>query len=85
MWDYRFSEHPSSIGTDGKKLCQGTHVTDGLTRASMPFHMALSVSEGGHNPLISLAGDTAFCIQDLVIENVKGVGMPLLKSFLKKF
>ena len=62
----------------------GTHCTDEPTRASMPFHMALGASEAGHNPLISLAGDAAFCVQDLVIENVKGVGMPTLKELFEK-
>ena len=67
-----------------KILYQGTHGTDEPTRASMPFHMALGACEAGHNPLISLAGDAAFCIQDLVIENVKGVGMPTLKELFEK-
>ena len=67
-----------------KILYQGTDGTEKPTRASMPFHMALGASEAGHNPLISLAGDAAFCIQDLVVENVKGVGMQTLKEFFEK-
>ena len=67
-----------------KILYQGTHGTDEPTRASMPFHMALGASQAGHNPLISLAGDAAYCIQDLVIENVKGLGMPTLKELFEK-
>ena len=63
-----------------KILYQDTHGTDEPTRTSMPFHMALGASEAGHNPEISLAGDAVFCIQDFVIENVKGIGMPTLKD-----
>jgi len=57
-----------------KILYQGTHGTDEPTRASMPFHMALGTSEAGHAAEISLAGDATYCIQDLVIAHIQGVG-----------
>ena len=66
-----------------KILYLGTHGTDDPTRASMPFHMALGAVEGGHSAEINLAGDAVVCIQDWIIESIKGVGMPSLKELME--
>ena len=66
-----------------KILYLGTHGTDDPTRASMPFHMALGAVEGGHAAEINLAGAAVVCIQDKIIENIKGVGMPSLKELME--
>ena len=67
-----------------KILYVGTHGTDDPTRASMPFHMALGAVEAGYSAEINLAGDAVVCIQDKIIESVKGVGMPVLKELFEK-
>ena len=67
-----------------KILYLGTYGTDDPTRASMPFHMALGAIEAGHSAEINLAGDASYCIQDKIIECVKGVGMPSLKELFEK-
>jgi uncharacterized protein involved in oxidation of intracellular sulfur len=67
-----------------KILYQGTHGTDEPTRASMPFHMAMGASEAGHAAEISLAGDATYCIQDLVIAHIQGVGMPSLRDLFEQ-
>ena len=67
-----------------KILYVGTHGTDDPTRASMPFHMALGAVEAGYSAEINLAGDAVVCIQDNIIESVKGVGMPVLKELFEK-
>ena len=67
-----------------KILYLGIYGTDDPTRASMPFHMALGAVEAGHSAEINLAGDATYCIQDKIIESVKGVGMPTLKELFEK-
>ena len=66
-----------------KILYLGTHGTDEPTRASMPFHMALGAVEGGYAAEINLAGDAVVCIQDRIIESIKGVGMTSLKELME--
>ena len=65
-------------------LYQGTYGGDDPTRASMSFHMALGAVEAGHTVEINLAGDASYCIQDKIIESIKGVGMPPLKELFEK-
>ena len=66
-----------------KILYLGTHGTDDPTRASMPFHMALGAVEGGYTTVINLAGDAVVCIQDRIIDSIKGVWMPSLKELME--
>ncbi len=46
--------------------------------------MALGAVEAGHTPEIGLAGDAVVCINDKIIDSVKGVGMPELKELFEK-
>ena len=57
---------------------------DDPPRASMTFHMALGTVEAGHSVEINLAGDASYCIQDKIIESIKGIGMTPLKELFEK-
>jgi len=48
----------------------------------MWFHLGLGTVETGFTVEINLAGDAVSCVQNRIIESVKGVGIPQLGDFL---
>jgi predicted peroxiredoxin len=55
------------------------------TRASIPFHIAVNGAHpNGTEVLVILAGDAAGLLKDGVPEQVNGLGIPPLASFLAK-
>ena len=66
-----------------KILYLGTHGTDDLTRGFYALSHGFGGGWGRTAAEINLAGDAVVCIQDKIIESIKGVGMPSLKELME--
>ena len=62
----------------------GTYATDDPTRATMPFIAASGALERGHQPMITLMGESVYLLKKGVIDDVKGVGFPPLLKLMDK-
>ena len=65
-----------------KLLYVGTRGTDDPTQATFPFLMAKGAIEAGHEPGITLMGESATLIKDQIVDQVRGVGIPPLRELM---
>ncbi len=68
----------------GKLLFLGTYGTDDPTRASLPFLLAASALEAGHEPTITLIGEAVHLLKRGIPDAVQGVGYPPLRQLVDK-
>ena len=66
------------------QLIIGTHGSEDPTKATLPFLLADGAVQAGHQPTILLVGDAAVLMNDAVVDNVHGVGIPPLKDLVAK-
>lgn len=61
----------------------GTSGPESPTKAVLPFLVARSTKDLGHEVSVFLAGDSTYLIKDEVVETVVGVGPGALKDHFK--
>lgn len=61
-----------------------TYGSENPTKATMPFFLATGAIEAGHEPIIILGGEASVCIQDGIMDEVHGVGIPPLRSMVQE-
>lgn len=66
------------------QLFIGTHGSEDPTKATFPFLMASGALDAGYETSIVLVGDAVVLMNDAVMENVHGVGLPPLKEVMTK-
>ena len=65
-----------------KLLYFGTRGTDDPTQATFPFFLAKGAVEAGHEPAVTLLGESAPLIRGHIAEQIQGVGLPPLKELM---
>ena len=68
----------------GKLLFIGTSGTNDPTRASLPFLLAGSALDAGHEPTIVLIGEAVHLLKRGTADAVQGVGYPPLRQLMDK-
>ncbi len=68
----------------GKLLFIGTYGTDDPTRATLPFLLAGSSLDAGHEASITLVGEAVYLLKPGIIDTVQGVGYPPLRQLVDK-
>lgn len=54
------------------------------TKATMPFFLATGAIEAEHEPIVILGGEASVVIQDGIMDEIHGVGIPPLKGLIKQ-
>ena len=65
-------------------LCVGTSGSNDPTKASLPFVVATSAVEKGHEPQITLLGEAVNMMRPAVADSVHGVGFVSFRELLDK-
>lgn len=66
-----------------KLMYVGTHATDDVTRAALPFHLARGARAEGIECCIYLVAEGAYLMKDRIAESIFPVGFPPLKDLLR--
>ena len=62
----------------------GLHGGEDPTKATFPFLLAKGALDAGYEAAIILIGDAVVLMNDTVVDNVHGVGIPPLKDAMAK-
>ena len=62
----------------------GTYGYDNPTKATMPFFLATGAIEAGHEAQVVLGGEAAVVIQEKIVDEIHGVGIPPLREMLNQ-
>jgi len=62
----------------------GLHGSEDPTKATFPFVMAGGALDAGQQTAIILVGDAVVLMNNTVVENIHGVGLPPLKELMAK-
>lgn len=60
-----------------------THGYENPTKATMPFFLATGAIEAGHEAMVILGGEASVTIQDKIVDEIHGVGIPPLKEMIQ--
>jgi len=79
-----FQRHWTKGGIMASQLFIGVHGSEDPTKATFPFIMANGALDAGQQTAIILIGDSVVLVNDAVVENVHGVGLPPLRELMAK-
>jgi predicted peroxiredoxin len=66
-----------------KLMYVGTHATDDVTKAALPFHLARGARAEGIECCIYLVAEAVYLMKEKVAESIFPVGFPPLKELLQ--